>query len=224
MKVVFRADASYEIGTGHVIRCVTLAKELLEFGVEVFFICRDLPGNLVDYIFQNHIKVYKIINEDLWNSVTDAENTTKIIFEQIGTVSWIIIDHYDIDIVWERKLRDLCYGIIVIDDLANRKHSCDILLDQNYGLNENRYNNLVPKNCTKLLGPNYLILRPEFKRIRPSMRKRKGYIQNILIFYGGSDYSNETGKTVAALDFLKLDSIKIHVVVGSQNIWKKDIE
>ena len=113
--------------------------------------------------------------------------------------------------------------MMVIDDLANRKHDCELLLDQNYFKDyENRYNDFAPANCRKLLGPKYLLLRPEFYEVDSMKRNSTNY--DILIFYGGSDPTNETIKTLNALEYVDTSKMEIHVVVGLSNGNMKQIE
>lgn len=239
MKVVFRVDASFQIGTGHVMRCLTLAEELKDRGHEVIFISRELRGHLCDLINQRGYQVYclpsqnKIINncdtkhaqwlETSWE--IDAQQTIEIIDKYIKCVDWLIIDHYALDHKWESRLKNYSKRIMVIDDLADRKHMCDILLDQNYYLNlENRYENLVSLQCKRLLGPTYALLRNEFIDLRKELNNKvDNDIRNILVFFGGSDPTNETLKTLYALNILDCNNINIDVVVGVSNPHKDKI-
>lgn len=143
----------------------------------------------------------------------------------IGTPDVLVIDSYAIDIKWESILRLHVKKIMVIDDLANRKHDCDILLDQNEYLNKDkRYEGLVPQNCKLLLGARYAILREEFYKAREKMRLRDGKIKNILVFFGGSDLSNETIKALEAIVLLQRQDIRVNVIVGQSNPNKEAIE
>lgn len=240
MKVVFRVDASFQIGTGHVMRCLTLAEELKDRGHEVIFISRKLRGHLCELINQRGFQVYclpsqnKIINncdtkhaqwlETSWE--IDAQQTIEIIDKYIKCVDWLIIDHYALDHKWESRLKNYSKRIMVIDDLADRKHMCDILLDQNYYLNlENRYENLVSLQCKRLLGPTYALLRNEFIDLRKELNNKvDNDIRNILVFFGGSDPTNETLKTLYALNILDCNNINIDVVVGVSNPYKYRIK
>lgn len=240
MKVVFRVDASFQIGTGHVMRCLTLAEELKDRGHEVIFISRKLKGHLCDLINQRGYQAYclpsqnKTINncdtkhaqwlETSWE--IDAQQTIEIIDKYIKCVDWLIIDHYALDHKWESQLKNYSKRIMVIDDLADRKHLCDILLDQNYYLNfEYRYKYLVPSNCKLLLGPKYALLRDEFIDLRKNLNNKKNdEINNILVFFGGSDPTNETLKALYALNKLDYNKINIDVVVGVSNPHKDKIK
>jgi UDP-2,4-diacetamido-2,4,6-trideoxy-beta-L-altropyranose hydrolase len=236
MNVVFRVDSSVTIGTGHVMRCLTLAKQLKQKNANISFICRDLEGNLINFIKDDGFTVYdlpkirvnKIDTNDTFkwykeNWQQDAHETQYLIENQIHPVDFLIVDHYGLDIKWESNLKPFTKKLMVIDDLANRKHVCEFLLDQNFYLNyQERYQNLVPPECKQLLGPNYVLLREEFIEAYCQKRIRNGEIHNILVFFGGTDPTNETVKALDALVLLD-NNIKINVVVGSSNKRKDEI-
>jgi UDP-2,4-diacetamido-2,4,6-trideoxy-beta-L-altropyranose hydrolase len=135
-----------------------------------------------------------------------------------------VVDHYALDEKWEGYLRPYVKKIMVIDDLADRAHDCDLLLDQNFYENlESRYNDLVPPQCKKLLGPKYALLRPEFRKARKNLRKRDGHVKRIMIFFGGSDPTNETTKALEAVRMLNRPDIAVDVVVGALNPNKDKI-
>lgn len=237
MNVVFRVDSSATIGTGHVMRCLTLAKQLKQKNANISFICRDLEGNLINFIKDHGFAVYVLqkirINgtgtndtfkwyKENWQQ--DVRETLNIVEAQIRSMDFFIIDHYGLDEKWESKLKPFTKKLIVIDDLANRKHVCDFLLDQNLYLNyQERYKNLVPPDCKQLLGPNYVLLREEFIEASRQKRIRNGEIHNILVFFGGTDPTNETVKVLDALALLD-NNIKVNVVVGSSNKRKDEIQ
>lgn len=229
MEIVIRTDASIRIGSGHVMRCLTLASLLRDKGGEVSFISRELPGHLCDYIEEKGYVLFRLPEpkqNDGWLGIsreTDAVQTVDILQQVKKNVDWLIVDHYGLDLSWEMVVRPYVRRIMVIDDLANRQHDCDLLLDQNLHNNLHlRYEGLVPSNCQKLLGPHYALLRPEFVITRSSLRKREGIVKRILIFFGGSDLSNETKKALQALLMLEEDLIT-DVVVGGSNPHKEEI-
>jgi UDP-2,4-diacetamido-2,4,6-trideoxy-beta-L-altropyranose hydrolase len=229
MRVFIRADASVQIGSGHVMRCLTLADSLTTKGLEVLFISRELPGNLCDLVQEKGYKVYRlpykeslISGDTCWEA--DAAETEKIIKEN-GGGDWLVVDHYYLDCRWERQLRQFIKKVMVIDDLADRPHDCDLLLDQNLYKNlESRYDGLLPKNCNKLLGPRYALLRQEFAEARNNPRSRDGQVRRIFIFFGGCDVTNETAKALEAMRLLNRPEIALDVVVGVTNPHKADIK
>ncbi|MFC4388311.1 UDP-2,4-diacetamido-2,4,6-trideoxy-beta-L-altropyranose hydrolase [Gracilibacillus marinus] len=203
--VVIRVDASVTIGTGHVMRCLVLADDLSEHGVDVLFICRKTKGNLISIMESKGYKV-KTVGLDI-----EARETIAIL-QTIVSIDLLIIDHYGIDEQWEKRVRPYVKKLMVIDDLANRPHCCDLLLDQNELPNkEERYAHLVPTTTEKLLGLHYLLLRKEFRDF-PGRKKSVHSISNVLVSFGGSDPTNETMKVMQAIH--RLD-VSIVVVVGS---------
>jgi UDP-2,4-diacetamido-2,4,6-trideoxy-beta-L-altropyranose hydrolase len=241
MNILIRTDVSVKIGTGHGMRCLTLADELSERGAEVAFVCRDFDGNLCGYIEEKGYVVHRLpvsdtpkqniesgLKHTAWLGTdwqTDAGQVEEIIKSLGITPDWLVVDHYALDERWEGYLRPYVKKIMVIDDIADRAHDCDLLLDQNFYENlENRYDGLVPAGCKMHLGPKYALLRPEFREARKKLRKRDGYVKRIMIFFGGSDSTNETAKTLEAIRILNRPDISVDVVVGALNPHRKVIE
>lgn len=250
MKVVIRADASTIIGSGHVMRCLTLAKQLQkQMGADVVFVMRDLPGNLISLVQKEGFQVLilprveekpELTGYEKWLTVPseqDVKETLILIQKNVGIADRIVVDSYALDYRWESALRLVAKEIMVIDDLADRKHDCDILLDQNFCFNKDmRYDGLVPEYCQLLLGPDYALLREEFYEAKKHLRKRDGQIKNILVFYGGSDLTDETSKAIRALALVyeKLISLSnrqmlqkpflVNVIVGKSNPQHQAVE
>ncbi len=235
MKVAIRTDASVIIGTGHVMRCLVLAEELRLKGAEVLFICRHLPGNLINFIRSKEYKVIELeqidanqqknlddghkldSDEPEFSLEYDAEQTYRILEKQ-ALWSWLIIDHYSIDERWEIRQKDVVDKILVIDDLADRRHSCNILLDQNYYADmTERYGKLLPEDCRKLLGPEFSLLRKEFREQREKQGKNSNRIKKVLIFFGGADSDNWTARVVNAIIENMPEKIIVDVVTGITN-------
>lgn len=240
MRVVLRVDSSIQIGTGHVMRCLTLAERLQAAGAAVSFICRELPGNLIGFVDSRGFGVQPLpapTTGTLANSPSqqyatwpgvpwqeDAAQTADLL-AQSEAVDWLIVDHYALDRQWEQHLRPLVRRIMVIDDLADRPHDCDLLLDQNFYLDlETRYDRLVPGHCRKLLGPRYALLRPEFRQARQHLRERAGKVRRIMIFCGGSDTTNETTKALEAIRRLPHRELAVEVVLGGINPHRRQVE
>ena len=225
MKIVFRVDASTRIGSGHVMRCLALADLLRGRGAHVIFICRQLPGDLSSFIEEKGFEVYRFLPQAVRfedDQQTDARESQKAI-EDISP-DWLVVDHYVLDRRWEAQLRPYVDKIMVIDDLADRPHDCDLLLDQNfYEEFEIRYDGLIPEYCLTLLGPRYALLRTEFLEAKKKLKKGSGSLKHILIFFGGSDHTNETTKALDALHLLNRSDITADVVVGAGNLRKDKI-
>jgi UDP-2,4-diacetamido-2,4,6-trideoxy-beta-L-altropyranose hydrolase len=229
MNVVFRVDASARMGIGHLMRCLTLAEALRERGVQTYFICREHVGNLIALLQQKAVSISVLpapaavdttYGEDyaVWLGVTQAEDAEQTIKALNGEKpDWLVVDHYGLDIDWEKWLRPHIGKLLVIDDLANRHHDCDILLDQNYSADgEQRYSSFVTPLCKVLLGPRYALLRKEFKVIRERLGPRAHKLKRILVFFTAGDDQGETLKAIQGIElFGKVECVD--VVVGQSN-------
>ena len=245
MLVAIRADASTDIGSGHVMRCLTLAHRLRkENDAQVVFVMRDLPGNLIEVASRQGFHVLTLPRADkdsslsgygLWLTVSkdrDAAETLSAIKSYLGKIQQhmldrLVVDSYALDSNWETPMRSVSREIMVIDDLANRKHDCDILLDQNFYLDrDSRYKGLVPEHCRLLLGPEHALLREEFYEAKKHLRHRDGHIRNILVFYGGSDLTDETTKAIQALCQLHDMgyAFTADIITGLSNARRKEIQ
>jgi UDP-2,4-diacetamido-2,4,6-trideoxy-beta-L-altropyranose hydrolase len=242
MLVAFRTDSSIQIGTGHVLRCLTLADELQNQGSKCLFICHDLSGNLGSLIrSRGHNLVllsgYKVGSKCLggsksdnyaeWLPVTWQEDARQTVDAISGLKpDFLVIDHYALDANWERIVSNSVKYTMVIDDLANRMHQCTLLLDQNLGSKVSDYDKLLPKECSKLIGPHFALLRPEFAAIRQkSLERRKNTkIKRILISFGGVDSNNVTGQILEALADSKLStSTELDIIMGSSAPHLEDV-
>ena len=241
--VIFRVDASYEIGIGHVMRCLAIAEFLKAKDISASFVCRDHPGNLIEHIELKGFPVFQLTNpsddgeyssyascrllkHSSWlgtDWLADAEETK----EAIGTqkYDWLVVDHYALDIRWELELRQRCDRLMVLDDLADRDHECDLLLDQNYFLNsERRYQHRISASTTCLFGPKYAVMRGEYREAHLAARIRRGSISNILVYFGGADKNNVTERVMTALAGGEEHSIRIDVVVDPRHKYLESIK
>lgn len=228
MRVAFRADASVTIGTGHVMRCLTLADTLQVLGADCRFITRDLPGHLGALIADRGFATSLLdaptglapsgpLEHKAWAGVTwehDLVNTRAA----IDRADWLVVDHYAFDARWQRELRSQVGRIMVIDDLADRSHAADLLLDQNLGRVTQDYDGLVPSDCQILTGPRFALLRPEFAAHREASLARRAIarLSHLMISMGGTDIVDATSAVLRALAQADLpDDLLISVVMGS---------
>lgn len=244
VRVAFRADASIQIGTGHVMRCLTLADELTRKGHECRFVCREHEGHLGDLITGKGYDLTLLPahsdnepeangrnsdNYERWLGVLwqeDARQTLDALKE--WKPDWLVVDHYALDARWEKRLKPHVGQIMVIDDLANRPHDSALLLDQNLGRSAADYDHLVPCDCVRLIGPKYALLRPEFAELRDkslARRKKEPSLMHILVTMGGVDPENATGAALDALTKSNLpETCRISVVMGTQAPWLHKIK
>jgi UDP-2,4-diacetamido-2,4,6-trideoxy-beta-L-altropyranose hydrolase len=230
-------DASIAIGTGHFMRCFTLANQLLEQGASVVFVCRHWLPALANLLEQKGIELKTLppasphanaSDPNIYagwlgtSQLLDAEDTIRVLSG--NKVNWLIIDHYALDHTWESELRASTDKIMVIDDLANRQHGCDLLLDQNYYHDDNNpYQDLVTSGCLLLLGPKYALLRPEFRKLREKIKRGDNQICRVLIFFGGVDENDYTSKAIEAISGVKNLTFTADVVIGAQHPNKDNI-
>jgi UDP-2,4-diacetamido-2,4,6-trideoxy-beta-L-altropyranose hydrolase len=225
-------------------RCLTLADALSGRGDECSFISRDHIGNQFDLIEKRGFPIHVLprtrgcsteiearsesVSEYLaWLGAdweVDAQQTLAYIHDT--QTDWLIVDHYSLDARWEKLLRPHCKKLLAIDDLANRKHVCDVLLDQNLGRKSKDYDTLVPDHCIRLIGPQNALLLPDFASLRDySLQRRKDPIlKRILIAMGGVDQPNATGKVLEALMDCQLSAdCNITVVMGGKAPWIEQV-
>ena len=241
MRIVFRTDASLQIGTGHVMRCLTLAEALRERGSICSFICREHPGNLIDLIQQRGFLVHALRCVQDWvvqeNTLSyagwlgadwqaDAEESR--VGAGAPAIDWLIVDHYALDHRWEQSMRAYCRHIMAIDDLADRTHDCDLLLDQNLSRKREHYGGLLKGETTTLVGPQYALLRPEFAALRAQSRTRRQsnlQLSRLLVTMGGVDKDNATGEVLSALQSCSLPAdLRVTVVMGPHAPWLAQVQ
>lgn len=243
MKVAFRTDASGRIGTGHLMRCLTLADALRAAGARARFVCRDLARELGELVLARGHELVELprgsapavpavprpedghANEAPaasrahahWLGTTEDRDAaaTLAALSGDGPWDWLVVDHYALGAQWETRLRACASRILAIDDLADRPHDCDALLDQNlYAGMHARYDGLVPDGCIRLLGPRHALLRPEFAAARDRLRTRGDEVRRVLVFYGGVDAANLTTRALDALDAIAAE-VDVDVVIGA---------
>jgi UDP-2,4-diacetamido-2,4,6-trideoxy-beta-L-altropyranose hydrolase len=215
LTIVVRADASSEIGTGHVLRNLGLADELRARGHTVLFVCSSAPGHLIELVRSRGYRCEALppgidISED-------ARLTTAAATRLGRPVDWLIVDHYGLDARWEQIARRVARRLFVIDDLADRPHEGDVLLDSAHDESvADLYRRLVPPTTKLLLGPRYILLRREFFS-RPHAPRLPAAVRRILVTFGGNDPLNMTGLALRALAQPVFAPLVIDVTLGLSN-------
>lgn len=208
--IIFRVDSGLRIGTGHLMRCLTLADRLRAEGYSIEFVSRDLPGSLHSRAIERGYPIKLMSMNGCRSKPTpksgmmhwdfaavsqeeDAQQTADLILNYRDPL--IVVDHYGLDREWEDEVKRQSYvTLCVIDDLADRTHNCEILLDQNfYKSYQTRYDSLVASHCLKLLGPSYALLRPEYQKTREQLINKEKQLDTtkmrVLVSFGGYDQS-----------------------------------
>ena len=233
-----RADASVHIGSGHVMRCLTLAQALTDAGLEVHFVCRAFPGNLIDSIRSRGFAVHSLpLRQDSppdttpahagWLGVHWAVDARECldVAGSLGPLRWILVDHYALDARWEAELAPASAKVAVIDDLTDRPHDCNLLLNQNLIRGASgRYTGLVPQDCRVLLGPAYALLRPEFREHRRRLSRDASRVGCALVFLGGGDPGGTTLRLLELLEQVRPRTLLVRVVVSAANPYRVEIE
>ena len=242
-QIVFRVDSSRSIGSGHVMRCLALAEQIRRASpsTAICFVCKRHIGNVNNWIRQRGFYLLELDlqtgdpqkftmpesherslpSHHMWvggSIESDGEETANYCKKQ--GVTWVVVDHYGLDYRWERILSELGVRLLAVDDLCDRVHDCDALLDQTYLRKTKDYADLVPQKTKLLLGPDYALISRKFREKRLIQRNRKSQSTcafKVLITFGGSDPADFTNKTLEVLKrqtwFAKLE---LTVVLGPQ--------
>lgn len=222
MRFLFRADASLHIGTGHIVRCATLARQLTAAGHEVLFLCRTYPGDLVGWLAAQGLPVLALPRGN-YDQVQDAIFSREL--AGASRYDWLVVDHYALTEAWERAMTGIARRILALDDLG-RAHACDLLLDQNYASPaHDLYSAQAPAHCQFLFGPGFALVRPEFAALRAtSLGRSRQRLSRLLVFMSGSDPVDETTKAVNGIALAKRADLAVDVVIGSSNPYRGAVE
>lgn len=205
MRVAIRADASASLGTGHVTRCLTLADALAAKGAKCVFLSRELPAHLEAAICARGHGAIRLASD----APAEAREALK------DPVDWLIVDHYGLDARWESAARPAARRLLAVDDLADRPHDCDALLDSAYGEDGSRYHGLLPKGCLGLFGSAYLPLRPQFASARGKIPPSLNLAAPVAhVFFGGSDRNRHTTR-FARVIATRLPRLRQEIAVGA---------
>jgi UDP-2,4-diacetamido-2,4,6-trideoxy-beta-L-altropyranose hydrolase len=205
--VVFLCDAGRLIGSGHIMRCLTLADGMRRNGWDCRFAVA--PGSLeaAPALAESGLPVLQL-----------TDKSPDALFALTGPCDLLVIDNYGLAADFESACRSWSRWLMVIDDLANRAHRCDILLDQTLGRLPKDYAQLVPAQTTILIGPDYALLRPQFAQYRErSLRRRAkgGRLGRILISLGGADPNDVTGRILDGIRQATGRRLHLDIVSGA---------
>lgn len=240
-QIVFRVDAALHVGTGHVMRCLTLAEALRERGAGVSFICREHQGHLCELIEAHGFGLARLPPVPApagptpgqqpphahWLGLSwqdDAAQTRAALAALRVAPDTLVVDHYALDWRWEGALRPAVARVMALDDLADRRHDCDLLLDQNLVAQmDQRYGARVPPRCRTLLGPGYALLHPVYAELHARRGPRRGPPRRLFIFFGGVDQGNLTGRAIEAVLGLQRPDLEADVVIGAGYPFAADL-
>ncbi|MCK5294513.1 MAG: UDP-2,4-diacetamido-2,4,6-trideoxy-beta-L-altropyranose hydrolase [Arcobacteraceae bacterium] len=220
MNILFRADSSSTIGTGHIMRDLVLATQYKDDNI--IFAVQDLDGDINHKIKESGYKI-EILNS---NNIKEVKELIKKY-----NIDMLVIDHYDIDYKYEKKLKKQNKDLKILSfDDTYEKHYCDILLNHNISGDKKKYKGLVPKICELRCGSKYTLLRDEFIMMKKEKKKKEKNIKTIFIAMGGADHSNLNIKILKVLkQFIQKNvkyknNIKVNLVTTTANQNLKELK
>jgi UDP-2,4-diacetamido-2,4,6-trideoxy-beta-L-altropyranose hydrolase len=229
VKVLIRADASISIGSGHIARCMTLADVLRKDGAEVVFACRQLPGHLLQRLEDQGFVTHALPGTYPQATVQDHETDVDIeaplawqadidalaaVLGAQARFDWLIVDHYGLDARWESAARPFADHLMAIDDLANRPHAVDLLLDQNFSAQvvDQAYAPWIGAECKALLGPRFALLREQFHCAPIAIGPQ---VKRVVVNFGGFDAARQVHNAMLALS--GFPDLEVDFVAGLHN-------
>lgn len=221
--ILFRADASTNIGIGHIMRCLVVSKELDLYGIKSVYLTANVKGNLGDVITGLGYELewvrdrnFKIVDPKSLTSEDDSCYSCQVASKY--SAEGIVLDHYDLGYQWEKKVKANGLKLFTISDFPNRDFICDLLLDQTYNRHKNDYRSNVSETTRVLTGIDYCLLREEFDVDRDKLYESRldKIPKKILVNFGGTDHLKITEKFVKALKGITISqSLEFKVIVGS---------
>ncbi|MGA1941126.1 UDP-2,4-diacetamido-2,4,6-trideoxy-beta-L-altropyranose hydrolase [Arcobacter sp. YIC-310] len=212
-RVLIRADSSFAIGHGHIMRTLVLAKKYRKKSYEVYFATLDLEGNLNKKIKEEGFFVYILETKDIQELIFLIKE------EKINT---LVVDNYEIKYEQEKEIKKQTNIKLVCLDDTYEKHYCDILINHNISANEKKYKSLVPKTCELKCGAEFTLLREEFYKYKNKNIKKTSIKTNIFLAIGGTDHSNINIKILEVLK--EFDNINVFLVTTSANKNLNELE
>jgi UDP-2,4-diacetamido-2,4,6-trideoxy-beta-L-altropyranose hydrolase len=222
--IVFRVDAGLPIGSGHLMRCLSLAAALRDLGARSHLVCRAHDGHLGTLVEAQghtlHLLPRSEVSATQWLGADWATDAAQTLQATAGLrPDWLVVDHYGLDARWEQAVGQAVGQCLAIDDLADRPHAAAWLLDQNLQSRAGRYDGRLPSGARRLLGPRFALLRPEFARLR-AVRRSVGStgLHRVLAFAGGIDATDLLPKVVRAWQQLATAARpRLDLVIGASS-------
>lgn len=230
--VLIRVDAGMGIGFGHLTRCLSLCRLLIELGTTVTVATRAAAPEILSRILEAGASLLQLpgstvaerADGPVWGAQRQRADADAILdYDPNRQWDAVVVDHYQLDINWEQSLAHATKRLIAIDDLANRRHSVHVIVDHNWygqGTNE-RYSGLVDENTQILLGPRYAILDTRYVAHRQTREPVRTPPERVMVSFGGTDVGNQSVKAVRAL--LDFPTINVEVVLGTRRVLSDEL-
>jgi UDP-2,4-diacetamido-2,4,6-trideoxy-beta-L-altropyranose hydrolase len=210
MRLVIRADASPEIGGGHVVRSRAVAEALMARGWEACFAVRSAAARDVERL-AGTIPVVAI-------DAPEDDEPRALVSRLPDGCDLLLVDHYGRGAAFESASRSWARRVMAIDDLPDRDHDCDLLVDPTAGREAGAYRGRVPGDARVLTGPIYAPLRAQFARARwdraPGAPRKDGRFR-ILVAPGATDPGNLAGTVLRALETVEAEFSVTVVLSGA---------
>lgn len=210
--LIIRADASTEIGTGHLMRCLALAQAWKDAGGKVTFVTACQNQSLLRRLRAEGFDIHVLAQP--YPDPADWEYTKNVLSTYPG--AWVVLDGYHFDEVYQQWVKEAGHQLFVIDDMVHfRYYYADIVFNQNLHA-EQLYYPCEPYTRL-LLGTRYALLRREFLAWRDWQREIPEVARRVLVTLGGGDPENVTLKVIQALQKLEIPGLEATIVIGATN-------
>lgn len=212
LKIGFRVEGDAEIGIGHVVRCLSLAKTLTHHGHSVVFFCASsLATRLVE---ESGFRVVNLKPPSLHFEENGLKDEVHKFFLSILSnldLDILVVDMYEVDVEWFSSVRPYPKKLVYVDGLNKEKYPVDIIINGN--VHAERMGYVTNQGQQLLIGPKYNLLSPEFRMV--GEKAIRASIKNILITTGGADrcHVSEHIVSLLACSIVPNDAV-VNVVVG----------
>ncbi|HEV8322562.1 MAG TPA: UDP-2,4-diacetamido-2,4,6-trideoxy-beta-L-altropyranose hydrolase [Myxococcota bacterium] len=224
LPVLLRADASARIGTGHLMRCLTLATALRRAGAAPRLLVRpDLPA-LLQRARASGFEIVEVTEAPDPGAAPAPPGATAAPLERMvadalndaGAKACVVVDGYQFDQAYRAAVRARGATSLVIDDLRPQDVIADVFLDQNFGAGGVAYGN--SGGAAMLLGVEFAVLRDEFREAAAvPARRTPARARRLLVSMGGSDPDGMTGRVLDACARLDDPDLQVDVLCGAAN-------
>ncbi len=211
--LIIRTDASAQIGTGHLMRCLALAQAWQDtLGGGVTFITTCQSDGLLQRLREEDFTLHTLANS--YPDPSDWDCTKDILTAH--PTAWVVLDGYHFDEFYQQKVKGTGHRLLVIDDMAHLKHYyADIVLNQNLHAEQLHYS--CEPDTRLLMGTRYVLLRRGFLAWRDWQREIPEVARRVLVTLGGSDPENHTLRVIQALHKVAVPNLEVTVVIGASN-------
>lgn len=218
LKLLIRADGSARMGTGHVMRCLSLAQGWRRAGGEAGFVLAEATPALEQRLQDEGINITRL--DAPAGSAADAAETARL--ARGRGAEWVVADGYHFDAAFQQAIKAAGLQLLVVDDFGRAGPYCaDYILNQNFHAMAELYTRRAP-HTRLLLGTRYALLRQQFDDWRGWNREFPAVARKVLVTLGGSDPDNVTGQVVEAL--AQISGLEVKVLIGGSNPHREQLQ